>query len=209
MRNNTDGHEKQTCKSFVHDIEVYLDEQEGSANNLDYDLQDKDEDCAVTIKIGRSVCSVVIAYRDITHIVNRFPGNPIHPRPFNNCFSRMNINITWIAVGFLPMTRNAVNDPKVRYELGEGGAPEEDLGRMEMLVSEYEEAGTLLSRLGFDGGMFDIKPRVAEKIVAPETDKATVQAIIDNEAINRPGGMFKLGILVANCGMVMEAEKRI
>ena len=35
------------------------------------------------------------------------------------------------------MNRNAVNNPKVRYELGEGGAPEEDLGRMELLVEEY------------------------------------------------------------------------
>jgi len=28
---------------------------------------------------------------------------------------------SWIAVGFLPMTGNAVNDPKVRHELGDGG----------------------------------------------------------------------------------------
>ena len=78
-----------------------------------------------------------------------------------------------------------------------------------MLVSEYEESGAMISRLGFNGGMFDIKPRVAEKIVSPETDDAAVQAIIDNKAINRPGGVFKIGNLVANCGMVMEAETRI
>ena len=80
---------------------------------------------------------------------------------------------------------------------------------MEMLVLEYEEEGVILSRLGFNGGMFDIKPQVAEKIVPPETDDAAVQAIVDNKAINRPGGMFKLGILVANCGVVMEAAKSI
>ena len=80
---------------------------------------------------------------------------------------------------------------------------------MEMLVSEYEEAGAMLYRLGFNCGIFDIKHRVAEKIVASETDKAAVQAIIDNKAINRPGGLFKLGILVANCGVAMEAAKRI
>ena len=39
----------------------------------------------------------------------------------------------------------------------------------------------MLSRLGFNGGMFDIKSRVAEKIVFPETDKATVQSIINNK----------------------------
>ena len=148
---------------------------------------------------------MVRTYRDLTHIVNGFPGDPIHLHPFDNCFSKVKINRTWIAVGFLPMTRNAVNDPKVRYELGEGGAPEEDLGRMEMLVSEYEEAGAMLSRLGFNGGMFDIKPQVSEKIVALNTDEAAVQAIINNKSINHPRGLLKLGILVANFGLVMEA----
>ena len=61
-------------------------------------------------------------------------------------------------MGFLPKTINTKNYPKVGYKLGEGGAPEEDLGRMEMLVSEYEEAGEMLSWLGFNSGMFDIKP---------------------------------------------------
>ena len=37
--------------------------------------------------------------------------------------------------------------------------------------------GAMISRLGFNGGMFDIKPRVADKIVAPETDEADVQGI--------------------------------
>ena len=107
-RKNTYSHEKQSRKSFVHDLEVYLDEQEGSGDhyNLDDDLQDKDEDCAVTLKVGRSICSVVLTYRDISHIVNGFPGDPIHLRPFDNCFSKVNIKRTWIAVVFLLMTRN-------------------------------------------------------------------------------------------------------
>ena len=97
------------------------------------------------------------------------------------------------------------NNSKLRYELGEGGAPEEYLGRMEILVSEYEEAGAMLSWLEFNGGMFDIKPQVSEKIFAPNTDEAAVQAIIDNKSINHPRGLLKLGILVANFGLVMEA----
>ena len=105
--------------------------------------------------------------------------------------------------------KNVVNDPKVIYELREGGAPKEDLGRMEMLVSEYEDSGAMLSWLVLNGGMFDIKPRVAEKIVALETDEAAVQAIIDNKEINRPGGLFKIGIIVANCGVSMEAANII
>jgi len=37
-------------------------------------------------------------------------------------FNSEQIIKTWIKVGFVPMTGNAVaNDPKVRYKLGEGG----------------------------------------------------------------------------------------
>ena len=87
------------------------------ANNSDDDLQDKYKDCAVTLKVGRSVCGVVLPYRDPAHIGNAFPRDPIHIRPFNNYFSKVKIDRTWIAVGFLPMKINAMNDPKVRYEL--------------------------------------------------------------------------------------------
>ena len=80
---------------------------------------------------------------------------------------------------------------------------------MELLVEEYEEAGAMLTSLGFNGCIFDIKPRVTEKIIALETDEAAVQAIIDNKAINRAGGLFKLGMVVANYGVVMNAAKRI
>ena len=67
----------------------------------------------------------------------------------------------------------------------------------------------MISRLGLNVGMFDIKPRVSEKIVSPEIDEAAVQEIIDNKAINRPGGLFKLGIIVAYFVVVMGAAKRI
>ena len=67
----------------------------------------------------------------------------------------------------------------------------------------------MISRLVFNGGMFDIKPRVAEKTVALDTDEADVQAIINNKAINRPGGLFKLGIIVEIFGVVMGSAKSI
>ena len=92
------GHEKQSRGYSVHDLEVYLDEQYGSADNLDNGLQYEDKDCAITLKVGRSVFSVVLTYRDLSHLVNGFPGYRIHIRPFDNFFSKVKINRTWIAV---------------------------------------------------------------------------------------------------------------
>jgi cell fate (sporulation/competence/biofilm development) regulator YmcA (YheA/YmcA/DUF963 family) len=48
-----------------------------------------------------------------------------------------------------------------------------------------------------------------KKKLLPETDEAAVQAIIDSKAINKSGGLFNLGIHVANSAVVMEAMRRI
>jgi len=76
----------------------------------------------------RSACNVSIGNRDLANIVNGFPGNELVNKPFDYTFTRQNIINSWIAVGFLSMTANAVNNLKVRFELGEGGRAEEDLG---------------------------------------------------------------------------------
>ena len=44
-------------------------------------------------------------------------------RPFDYHFTKEGIIRSWIAVGFLPMKGRAMEDPKERHELGEGGAP--------------------------------------------------------------------------------------
>jgi len=66
---------------------------------------------------------VNITNRDLSVIVNGYSNNPIELRHFDHCFTKENIIKTWIAVGFLPMMGNAVNDSKVAYELGPNGAP--------------------------------------------------------------------------------------
>ena len=63
--------------------------------------------------------------------------------------------------------------------------------------------------LGFNSVLLKIKAKVVEKIIPPINDEAAVQAIIENKEINRAGGIFKLGVVVANCGVIMESAKRI
>ena len=68
-------------------------------------------------------------------------------RPFDFCFTQEKIIKTWIKVGFMPHTGNAALDPKVRHELGEGGAPEEQLVWMEQLVKDYNNSAQRLTLL--------------------------------------------------------------
>jgi hypothetical protein len=60
-------------------------------------------------------------------------------RPFDDHFTAEGIIKSWISVGFLPMMGNAVNDPKVRHELGDGGAPPEAAICMKALSVEYRK----------------------------------------------------------------------
>ena len=57
------------------------------------------------------------------NLVNGWPEDPLELRPFDYHFTKEGIIRSWIAVGFLPMTGRAMEDPKERHELGEGGAP--------------------------------------------------------------------------------------
>ena len=201
-RKKTRDKDKGCDQSHADDLVLYL---EGKADSDD-ELEDVD---GYQFDIGRSVCSVNIGNRDLGHIVNGFPGDLLEKRPFDKCFMTVKIVNTWIVVGFLPMTGNAALDPKVRYELGEGGAPEEAQKRMKLLVDDYEECGKELDRLGFNGGVMDLEAQEVEEIDIPEDEEALIQHIVDNKLINKAGGLFKCGIQIANCRVVMEANRRV
>ena len=139
-------------QSHLQDLEDILDTNEDfMESNQDFmegnpddeieaeEYEENDE--ILSVRVGKSVCNVKIGNSDLPFIVNGLPDNPIEMRPFDRYFYRTRILSYWIARGFLSMTQNAVNNPKVRYELGEGGTLEEASNRLELLVSDYEELG--------------------------------------------------------------------
>ena len=84
-----------------------------------------------------------------------------------------------------------MTDPKVRCELEEGGVPEEEGGRLELLILEYEEAREMLTLLGFGCDILDLQARIAEERAIHDDEEALIQTIINRKIINRPGGLFK------------------
>ena len=86
------------------------------------DNEDKPpEDFSFTV--GKSVCAITIGNLELGHIINGFIGDLIEKSPFDYCFQKHKLINMWIKVGFLQMSYNAINDPKVIFELGEGGVP--------------------------------------------------------------------------------------
>jgi hypothetical protein len=169
------------------------------------------DNSTIAIAFKGSVCSVTLNCYDLAAIVNGFPHDPIEKRPFDFVFQKEKIFQTWVKVGFLPMTRNAVNDERVRFESGEGGAPPEMARRMELLVEDYHDHKKTLDILGFNGNTLDIEIPVAltsDKEITEDEEKQ-IDEIIKKKAIAKSGKLFKMGIHIANCKVVLEAQKRL
>ena len=108
------------------------------------------------------------------------------------------------------MTRNCLKDPKIRFELGEGGAPEDVQRMMVLLEDDYKKASNKLGQMGFNREVLDLELKVAD--VPDEITKdeeKLIQKIIDTKAVNSAGKLFKLGIYMANSKVVLEAARRV
>ncbi len=171
---------------------------------------DNDSSCGAELpKKRRSVCNVSLTTSDVSNVVNGYPGDPVDLRPFDFCFTKEKIIKTWIKVGFMPMTGNAALDPKVRYELGGGGAPAESSKRMEKLVEDYKSASKELTEKGYNGKVLDLELPVARNATLLADEDAAVEPIVKNRLINKAGGLFKTGLLIANSRAVVQAAKQI
>ena len=171
--------------------------------------EESDDEDAICIRYKGSVCNITLGNKDLPNIVNGYPNDPVKLRPFDKTFTRENIVKWWKAVGFLPMNRNALNDPKVRWESGEGGAPKEATERIDLLEKDYKEGAQRLSKMGFNGEVLDLKlPRV-EETVLPDGEEAQIEALVKAKATNSAGGMFKIGIHIINGRAMLKAKERL
>ena len=94
----------------------------------------------------------------------------------------MTIN-TWKYVGFIPMTANATKDPKISYQLGEGGASDSHKEQLELLVSVYNkiyQSWGLMERCLI--------------LNSSSGDKAAIKMIMKNGSINKVQSLYMTGI---------------
>jgi hypothetical protein len=105
------------------------------------------------------------------------------------------------------MTGKAVNDPKVRHELGNGRAPLEAAIRMKALNTEYRKTARVLSGMGFNGGVMDVKLPKVKAAAVFEDNEEKINYLVENRLINKAGGLYKTGTIVANCSVVLEGGK--
>ena len=186
-----------------------------SEDSSDESGNEDEDDASVSVNARdatteASITKVKLSNLDLGNVINGFPGDPVELRPFDFCFTQEKIIKTWIKVGFMPHTGNAALDPKVRHELGEGGAPEEDRVRMEKLVDDYAERRKRLTELGFNGEVLDLKPKTVSSTSTDlsKDEEALVKEIVEKKIISKAGGLYKVGVIIANCRAVTKAARQ-
>ena len=158
-----------------------------------------------------SVYNVNLSCYDLAPIVNGFPCNKIELYPFDFVFQRDKIFTTWVKVGFLPLTRNSINNLRVCFELGEGRAWIETRHKIELLVDDYENATKTLDCFGFNGDCLDIgipTVYVPDEGIMDDEEKV-IEVIIRRKGMNKSGNLFKLGIHKSNYKVVLGASRRM
>jgi len=189
------------------DGDAVIDIDASDASSEDEEEPDEIEDRPKK-KGEQSICNVSFSNFDLANIVNEWPEDPLELRPFDYHFTKKSIIRSWIAVGFLPKMEMATKDPKVRHELGEGGAPPAAAKRLAVLNKEYKIAAKTDGD-GYNGTMLDFElPKVKKKPVFRD-EETRIQHIVDNKLLNKAGGLYKTGLIVANCRVVVEAGKRM
>ena len=102
---------------------------------------------------------VALHQEDLSVIVNGHPNYPIDNRPFNRCFTALNIKKCWSNIGLSPFIMNYLKNKKIRHEIGESesnihvGETSQDINKL----SEYYEATNIkLKYEGYNHEIFDI-----------------------------------------------------
>ena len=140
-------------------------------NKPDCDEDNPIEQAVLNKHWGRSICNVSFTNLDLGNLVNGWPDDPIELRPFDCLFNPKWVIKTWLAVGFMPVTGKAAKNPKVRYKLGEGDAPQDVV--MTALHKAYKKMGAALMGISLNGAMFNIElfPKVKIALILLMTKK--------------------------------------
>ena len=100
---------------------------------------------------------------DLPIIINRKPGQPVEKRPFDYCFTEERIFGAFLAIGFIPFTRQALKHKKVCHMLGMGGASKEMTKKLETTNKRYALLKAQVSEEGLNAFVFDARIPVCKK----------------------------------------------
>ena len=78
------------------------------------------------------------------------------------------------------------------------------------MVKDYNDSAQRLTDLGFNGEVLDLKPKTvtANSSALTRDEHELVEEIMSKGLISKAGGLFKAGVIIANCKAVTVAARR-
>ncbi len=83
--------------------------------------------------------SAALTNDNLPRIINGSKGDLIEKLPFSCCATNEKIVKSWMTIGFVPFTWNALSHKKVQHLLGDGGASEEITSTLSQTPQQYKE----------------------------------------------------------------------
>jgi hypothetical protein len=112
----------------------------------------------------------------------------------------------WSKVGFVPFTKNCLNNKRVRKELGQH--TEEDIG-LENLQLHYDILADSIESDGFNPGIFDATIPTAVHVDRADTDAEQVaQLLRSGEAFSASGQWNFCESCIGNAGVTLRAQQQ-
>ena len=63
--------------------------------------------------------------------------------------------------------------------------------------------------MGFNGGVMDVKLPKVKAAAVFENNEEKIKYLVEKCLINKAGGLYKTGTIVANCSVVLEGGRRV
>ena len=76
------------------------------------------------------------------------------------------------------------------------------------IEQEHHQSRDELADLGFNADILDLQPKVAENHPIPADEEGAIEALMKNGGANKAGSLFRVGISVVNCRVVLETLRR-
>jgi hypothetical protein len=111
---------------------------------------------------------------------------------------------SWAKIGFVPFTRECIQNKKVRSELGQHVANDE----LECLQGKYDVLVTKAETAGFNPGIFDAAIPVAKHVERAEDEDEQVRLLLEQKGAFSSSALWSIcGTRVGNAGVVIRAQR--
>ena len=175
-------------------------------DRAEYVLMEKIKERGIMRQAGGAAAANILSlgFEDLATIVDGTDNDDVSMKPFTKTFTRDKILRTWAKIGFVPFTRNCLNDKKVRHELGQAHINVD----IENLHGNYVDLVAAAENHGLNQGIFDATLPVAIRLGRVVDEDQQVRQLLTQKGAFSASALWNVcGTRVGNARVVLRAQR--